>query len=47
MCDFVLIFGGEVTGQCSRNLVLSLKLPSSTLVGTLVPVLFYIYIHIP
>ena len=30
--------GGEVTGQCSRTLVLSLKLPSSTWVGALVPV---------
>ena len=30
--------GGEVTGRCSRNLVLSLKLPSSTWVGALVPV---------
>ena len=28
---------GEVTGQYSRNLVLSLKLPSSTCVGALVP----------
>ena len=28
---------GEVTGQYSRNLVLSLKLPSSTCVGALIP----------
>ena len=27
----------EVTGRCSRNLVLSLKLPSSTWMGALVP----------
>ena len=30
------MIGGEVTGQCSRNLILSLKLPSSTWVGALV-----------
>ena len=29
VCDFLLI-GGEVIGQCSRTLVLSLKLPAST-----------------
>ena len=29
MCDFLLIVGGEVKGQCPRNLVLSLKFPSS------------------
>ena len=33
---FFWLDGGEVTGLCSRNLVLSLKLPSSTWVGTLV-----------
>ena len=34
---FFWLVGGEVTGQCSRNLVLSLKLPSSTWVEALVP----------
>ena len=34
---FFWLVGGEVTGRCSRNLVLSLKLPSSTWVGALVP----------
>ena len=29
MCDVLLIVGGEVKGQCPRNLVLSLKFPSS------------------
>ena len=33
-CDFLLI--GLRTGQCSRHLVLSLKLPSSTWLGVLV-----------
>ena len=33
------LVGGEITGRCSRNLVLSLKLPSSTWVGSLVPLL--------
>ena len=33
----LLLIGGEVRWQCSRNLVLSLKLPSSTWVGALVP----------
>ena len=32
------VAGGEVIGWCSRNLMLSLKLPSSTWVGTVVPV---------
>ena len=32
------MIGGEVTGQCSRNLVFSLKLPSSTWVGVLVSI---------
>ena len=35
--SFFWLVSGEVTGQCSRNLVLSLKLPPSTWVGTLVP----------
>ena len=35
--DLFRLVGGEITGQCSRNLVLSLKLPSSTWVGALVP----------
>ena len=30
---FFWLVGGEVTGQCSRNLVLNLKLSSSTRVG--------------
>ena len=34
---FLLLAGGEVTGQCSRDLVFRLKLPSSTWVGALVP----------
>ena len=34
---FFWLVSGEVTGWCSRNLVLSLKLPSSTWVGPLVP----------
>ena len=34
--DFWLV-GGEVTGWCSQNLVLSLKLPSSTWEGALIP----------
>ena len=34
---FFWLIGGEVTGQRSRTPVLSLKLPSSTWVGTLVP----------
>ena len=33
VCDFVLIAWCEATGRCSRNLALSLKLPSSTWVG--------------
>ena len=33
VCDFVLIGWWEARGRCSRNLVLSLKLPSSTWVG--------------
>ena len=32
------LIGGQITGQCSRNLVFSLKLPSSTRVGVLVSV---------
>ena len=35
---FFWLVGGEVRGQCSRNLVLSLKLPSSTWVEALDPV---------
>ena len=35
---FFWLVAGEVTGWFSRNLVLSLKLPSSTWVGALVPV---------
>jgi len=35
---FFWLIGGEVTEQCSRNLVLSLKLPSSTWVGPFVVV---------
>ena len=31
---FFRLVGGEATGWCSRNLELSLKLPSSTWVGT-------------
>ena len=34
---FFTLVGGEVTEQCSRNLVLSLKLPSSPWVEALVP----------
>ena len=34
---FFWLVGGEVTGWHSRNLVLSLQLPSSTWVGALVP----------
>ena len=34
---FFWLVGGEVTGRCSRNLVLSLKLPSSIWAGTFVP----------
>ena len=37
VCDFLWLVGGEITGWYSRNLVLSLKLPSSTWVGALVP----------
>ena len=33
---FFWLVGGEATGWCSRNLVFSLKLPSSTRVGALV-----------
>ena len=34
MCVTIFrLVGGEVTGRCSKNLVLSLKLPSSTWVG--------------
>ena len=33
---FFWLTGGEVTGWCSRNLVLSLKLSSSTWIGALV-----------
>ena len=33
MQTFFRLVGDEVTGWCSRNLVLSLKLPSSTWVG--------------
>ena len=36
-CDFLLIGWWEITVQCSRNLVLSLKLPSSISVPALVP----------
>ena len=35
--SFFWLVGGEVTGLCSRNPVLSLKWPSSTWVGALVP----------
>lgn len=35
MYDFLLIGGSEVTGQCSRNLLLSLKLPTSPWMGAL------------
>ena len=35
---FFWLVGGEVTGWCSRTLVLGLKLPSSTWVGALVPI---------
>ena len=34
---FFWLVGGEVTGQCSRNLVLSLKLPSSTWAAAFAP----------
>ena len=34
---FFWLVGGEITGQCFRNPVLSLKSPSSTWVGALVP----------
>ena len=34
---FFWLVDGEVTGWCSSNLVLSLKLPSSTWVGALIP----------
>ena len=37
MQTFFLLAGGAVTGWCSRDLVLSLKLPSSFWVGDLVP----------
>ena len=33
---FFWLVGGEITGQCSKNPVLSLKLPSFTWVGSLV-----------
>ena len=48
---FFWLPGGEVTGWCSRNLMLSLKLPSSTWVGTLVPaeefkgIIIYIFLQ--
>ena len=45
VCDF-LLFSGEVTGQCSRNLVLSLKLPSSTWGGGLAEELKDIFMYI-
>ena len=35
---FFWLVGGEVIGWCSRNLVLNLKLSSSTWVGALVPI---------
>ena len=35
--DFLLLVGSEATGRCSRNLVLCLRLPSSTWVEVLVP----------
>ena len=35
--DFPWLFSGDVTVRCFRDLVLSLKLPSSTWMGALVP----------
>ena len=34
---FFWLVGGKVTGRCSRTLVLTLKLPSSTLMGAFIP----------
>ena len=38
VCEFFSLVVGEVTGRFTKDFVLSLKLPSSTWVGTLVPV---------
>ena len=46
---FFWLVGGEVTGRCSRDLVISLKLPSSTCLGALVPAeeLKDIFMYVP
>ena len=40
---FFWLVSGEVTGWCFRDLVLSLKLPSSTWLGASVPTVFWTY----
>ena len=37
VCELLSLVVGEVTGWCAKDCVLSLKLPSSTWVGALIP----------
>ena len=37
VCELLSLVVGEVTGRCAKDCVLSLKLPSSTWVGALIP----------